>query len=86
MTRWIAIAMFCLPVVACGAEEQPEEPVVEEPVMEEPVEEVAEAEPTADEIPIVDDFEPEAEAEITADNYVAELDTLAAEIEADDSE
>lgn len=39
--------------------------------------------PTAEELPIAEDFADEAEEAINADNYGAELDELAAEIEAD---
>ena len=67
---------------ACGAGEEPaEEPVVEEPVVEEPVveEPVAEAEPSAEELPIAEDFEEEVAEAITAENY----DDVLAEIEAE---
>ena len=65
-----------------AAERRAAETETEETETEETEEtEVAEAEPTEEEIPIAEDFADEAEGDINAENYAAELDTLAAEIE-----
>jgi len=39
--------------------------------------------PSEEEVPVAEDFEEEAEGEISGENYRAELDRLAAEIEGD---
>jgi len=80
MTRWMLILSLVVPFYACGGEEESPEPEPIEEVEQETPEEVAEVDPTEDEIPIAEDFEDEAESEITAENYASVLDELEAEV------
>ena len=96
MTRWIAILTLVVAAatVACPQREATEQPAADEPteaVHEQgdaaPAEAAAEeAEPAEADVPVAEDFEDEVESTITADNYQAEIDRIAAEIEAGEAE
>jgi hypothetical protein len=62
---------------------EPEPARAEEPAITEPSPGPEDLEPTAEEIPIVEDFEDQAKAEIKPDNLRAQLDALEQEIERD---
>lgn len=87
----LVVSLMGLGLSACGgeepAEEPTEEPTTEEPAVEEPATEepeveepVAEAEPSAEELPIAEDFEEEVAEAITAENYDDVLTQIEAEL------
>ena len=91
--KWmLALGAGSLMGVACGGEAEPEEAPTETPAetAEAPTEETAEAadgegeaeaEISAAAIPVPADFEAEMNEQVTGENYRAELDALAAELE-----
>ncbi len=84
MNRWIVIGLMAAGLLACESKpkEAPAAKAAEAtaaPVMEKKVAEAPEFE-----VATSVDFEAEAEKEITADNYAAQLDAIAAEIESED--
>jgi hypothetical protein len=80
-----ALRPFLFALALLGAcSDDPPPPVEAEPgPPEQPAAPPADVEPSAEEVPIVEDFEDEAERDVKADDLNAQLDALEQEIELD---
>ncbi|MEQ9498979.1 MAG: hypothetical protein RIT81_19015 [Deltaproteobacteria bacterium] len=81
MNRWIVIGLMSAGLLAC--ESKPKEAPAPKAAEAAPVMEKKAAEAPGIEVATSVDFEAEAEKEITAENYAAQLDAIAAEIESE---
>ncbi|MEQ8275194.1 MAG: hypothetical protein RMA76_43595 [Deltaproteobacteria bacterium] len=82
MNRWIVMGLMAAGLLAC--ESKPKEaPAPKAAEAAAPVMEKKAADAPEVEVATSVDFEAEAEQEITADNYTAQLDAIAAEIESE---